>query len=131
MIIRNKQDLKNAVKSWGLAKKSNKAAAKKFTGCKWFRTPASGYLIGGAYVVNPCDECLWMPLCCCLGIPCPYTVCWCTNEREENKAWLVREKCGRRACSIVIVDEERKTLAYYGIPCCSHEPKGGPDCYWV
>ena len=28
--IRNKQDLKNAVKSWGLAKKSNKAAAKKF-----------------------------------------------------------------------------------------------------
>jgi len=28
--IRNKQDLKNAVKSWGLAKKSNKAKAKKF-----------------------------------------------------------------------------------------------------
>ena len=28
--IRNKQDLKNAIKSWGLAKKSNKAPAKKF-----------------------------------------------------------------------------------------------------
>lgn len=28
--IRNTQDLKNAVKSWGLAKKSNKAMAKKF-----------------------------------------------------------------------------------------------------
>jgi hypothetical protein len=28
--IRNKSDLKNAIKSWGLAKKSNKAKAKKF-----------------------------------------------------------------------------------------------------
>ena len=28
--IRNKQDLKNAIQSWGLAKKSNKAPAKKF-----------------------------------------------------------------------------------------------------
>lgn len=28
--IRNKSDLKNAIKTWGLAKKSNKAKAKKF-----------------------------------------------------------------------------------------------------
>lgn len=105
------------------------AAAKNFTGCKWLHRPGDGATFGAIYVCNPCGECLWMPLCCCLGIPCPCALCACTGDRQAN-TWILRNKHGSTTGFLAIVDEERKTLAHYNVKCCSSEPKEYPDCYF-
>ena len=43
--------------------------------------------------------------------------------------WITRGKHGEKTGAWVIVDEEKKTLATYGVKCCSQQLKDYPDCY--
>ena len=66
-------------------------------------------------------------------IVCPVPIlnpfpCICSCEREQNQ-WIVRDKNGVKTGAWVIVDAERKTIASYGVKCCTNELSDQPQCY--
>ena len=101
--------------------------AADYGGCRRIKFPASGALgflsccVAYSYVIG-CKDCLWTPLTCVLFplpffiILSPFSVCspclHCAGERQGNQ-WFDREY-GEKMGAWVIVDAEKKTIAFYG-----------------
>ena len=110
------------------------AAASAHAGCREVRcVDCPSVPCAYAYGINPCGECLCFPLICILlPIPCICPVSLILigflTERSGNK-WILRGDEGTVEGAWVIVDEEKKTLATYGVKCCTQQLKDRPDCF--
>ena len=122
--------------------------AADYGGCRRIKFPASGTLgffsccVAYSYVIDAKDclsgkDCLCSPLTCVLfplpffnSIFCPFSVCCpflhCTEERQGNQ-WITTDDNGEKMGAWVIVDAEKKTIAYYG----RTEATEKPQCYCV
>jgi len=110
------------------------AHASKYTGCRVVTCREGcccpGVPCGVTYACNPCDQCLCFPLTC-VWLPFPMInplFCLCSGERFYNQ-WITRGKHGEKTGAWVIVDEENKTIAAYGVKCCSTQLQDKPQCY--
>ena len=117
------------------------AAASAHAGCREVRcVDCPSVPCAYAYGINPCGECLCFPLICILlPIPCictpicpiPFFFCCAgsgTGGRSGNK-FMQYDEYGGGSGAWVIVDEEKKTLAMYGVKCCTQQLKDRPDCF--
>ena len=113
------------------------AAASAHAGCREVRcVDCPSVPCAYAYGINPCGECLCFPLICIL-LPIPFIctpicpipfICIHSLERSGNK-WILRDDNRNVNAAWVIVDEEKKTLATYGVKCCTQQLKDRPDCF--
>ena len=78
----------------------------------------------------PCGEnCIWA-LSCVLGLPTPWGCMICTCERYHN-SFTMRGRYGEKVGELLFVDEERKTIGFWGTKCCSAELDTYPCCYFT
>jgi len=133
--VRNKQlVLSNDAEAYCATLTPEQAHASKYAGCRVL-TCREGCLCPGVpcgvtYGCNPCGEFLCFPLTC-VFLPIPMInpiFCCCSGERFYNQ-WITRGKHGEKTGAWVIVDEENKTLANYGVKCCSTQLNNKPMCY--
>ena len=96
-----------------------------------------------SYVID-CKNCLWTPLTCVLFplpffiILSPFSVCspclHCTGCERQGNQWIARDEgtAGQIEGAWVIVDAEKKTIAYYGMGTGAGGPgTEKPQCYCV
>ena len=111
--------------------------ATDYGGCRRIKCPAGGACgwcsccVAYSYAIGN-DDCLCFPLTCVL-FPLPFFnpmpfVCSC--ERQGNQ-WITRGEHHDKTGAWVIVDAEKKTIAAYGVKCCSEELEDKPACYCV
>ena len=111
--------------------------ANDYGGCRRIKCPAGGACgwcsccVAYSYAIGN-DDCLCFPLTCVL-FPLPFFnpmpfVCSC--ERQGNQ-WITRGEHHDKTGAWVIVDAEKKTIAAYGVKCCSEELEDKPACYCV
>ena len=95
----------------------------------------------GCYVVNCfCGQTL-VPMGCthncmlcngkCFCFPCIFPFLFpflCSGEREGAQ-WITRGKYGEKTGALMIVDEEKGTIANFGVKCCSQQLQDEPFCY--
>ena len=121
-----------------------------YGGCRRIKFPASGTAgflsccVAYSYVID-CKNCLCTPLTCVLfplpffiSIFCPFSVCspclHCTGCERQGNQWIAREDGhdGQIEGAWVIVDAEKKTIAYYGMGTGAGGPgTEKPQCYCV
>lgn len=73
---------------------------------------------------------MWWGATFVCGIPLPWSCFICTCEREGN-GWVMRDKHGAKTGEVLLVDEERGTVACYRTVCCSKEMIEEPDSYFT
>lgn len=115
----------------------HEARASNYSGCRKVTcvkggdcSSCSSCCLCFAYSCACSDDCICFPFFC--GIcPIPFInpfPCICSCERVSNQ-WVTRGKHGEKTGAWVIVDAERKTIASYGVKCCTNELSDQPQCY--
>ena len=81
--------------------------------------------------LKPCgDNCVYTPWCF-LGIPVPVWGCICCACERHGNSFTFRGRYGEKTGELLFVDEEKKTLGYWPVVCCSSQLAEAPWCYFT